>query len=296
MRTLLALAAALAFASPAAAQYPYGPDEPPPGANDFGCKPTAAHPNPVVLVHGLGATAYANWSTMSPALADAGYCVYALTYGRKLDNPFPFDQNGGLVRMEESAVELAAFIDRVLQATGAAQVDIVGHSEGSLMPNYYVRFLPQARYEDGTLKVRRYVGITPLWDGTDAGGLGTISTQGEPTGLPAQAREAVAEGCESCPQFLKGSAFIAKMNSGGGPREPGVDYTMIMTRYDELVFPYTSGEMEGARNIVVQDQCPADPSEHLAVAYDPIVVQDVLNALDPARNEVVDCADAVGAF
>ena len=69
---------------------------------------------------------------------------------------------------------------------------------------------------------------------------------------------------------------------------------MIMTRYDELVSPYTSGEMEGARNIVVQDQCLGDPSEHLAVAYDPIVVEDVLNALQPGRNETVDCSDATG--
>ena len=296
MRSLLVLAAALALAAPAAGQgsYPYGPDQDPPGANDFACKPTAAHPEPVVLVHGLGATMYANWSTMSPALADEGYCVFALTYGRKLDNPFPFDQNGGLVRMEESAVELGAFVDRVLAATGARQVDVVGHSEGSLMPNYYVRFLPQARHEDGTLKVRRYVGITPLWDGTDLGGLGTISTMGESTGLPAQGREGAAMGCPSCSQFLKGSAFIAKMNSGGGPREPGVDYTMIMTRNDQLIWPYTSGEMEGARNIVVQDQCPTDPSEHLAVAYDPLVVENVLNALQPGREEPVDCSDALG--
>ena len=41
-----------------------------------------------------------------------------------------------------------------------------------------------------------------------------------------------------------------------------------------LWLPYTSGERTGAKNIVVQDQCAADPSEHLAVAYDPIVVEE----------------------
>jgi hypothetical protein len=42
------------------------------GANDFTCKPTAAHPNPVVLVHGLGATASENWYFLAPFLAEHG--------------------------------------------------------------------------------------------------------------------------------------------------------------------------------------------------------------------------------
>jgi triacylglycerol esterase/lipase EstA (alpha/beta hydrolase family) len=41
--------------------------------------------------------------------------------------------------MEESAKQLAAFVDTVREATGADKVDIVGHSEGSLMPDYYVK-------------------------------------------------------------------------------------------------------------------------------------------------------------
>jgi hypothetical protein len=157
------------------------------------------------------------------------------------------------------------------------------------MPNYYLRFLAAARYPDGELKVQRYVGMTPLWDGTDPAMLATLS-DADPTGIGDAVKGGMADyGCASCPEFMAGSDFIAQMNSAGGPRVPGVAYTMLMTTHDELVQPYTSGIMEGATNIVVQDQCPADPSEHLAMATNPNVLIDVLNALDPAHTRTADC-------
>src|SRR3954471_14281327 len=97
------------------------PSAPPAGANDFSCKPSAAHPHPVVLVHGLGATMGENWATMSPLLADNGYCVFALTYGLHPGEQFV----GGLEPMEQSSAELAALVDKVLAATGASKVDLV---------------------------------------------------------------------------------------------------------------------------------------------------------------------------
>jgi hypothetical protein len=68
------------------------------------------------------------------------------------------------------------------------------------------------------------------------------------------------------------------MNSDGGPAVDGVSYTMIMTKYDEAVVPYTSGRMESdnATNIVLQDYCPSDLSEHVAVGFDPVAGQFVL--------------------
>ena len=87
---------------------------------------------------------------------------------------------------------------------------------------------------------------------------------------------------------------MTKMNEGAtGPRVPGVTYTMIMTMFDELVVPYTSGYMDGANNIVMQDQCPADPSEHVAMAVNPNVLRDILNALDPAHRPAGRLHDAV---
>jgi len=293
LRTLIGLLLAACLAGPSAALADGYTDASPPGANDFSCKPSAAHPNPVVLVHGLGATMEANWYWMSPRIAAQGYCVFALTYGLTASNPPPFNDMGGTIPMEQSAQQLAAFVDRVLTATGAAKVDIVGHSEGSLMPDYYLKFVADSHYTDGDLagqpKVDRYIGMTPLWQGTNLAEAGTLS-QSDPTGIGTAIEHGMANyGCGSCTEFIQGSDFIDKMSSGGGPKVPDVTYTMLMTTHDELVQPYTSGTMPGATNIVMQDQCAADPSEHLAMAANPNALLDVLNALDPAHTKPVDC-------
>jgi triacylglycerol esterase/lipase EstA (alpha/beta hydrolase family) len=276
------LAALAGMALGASAQQ--SPEPSPPGANDWTCVPNAMHPDPVVLVHGLGARMSENWLYLSPALANAGYCVFALTYGQNPDVPAPLDQRGGLLPMEESAQQLAEFVERVLAATGAARVDIVGHSEGSLMPNYYVKFL------GGAARVQRYVGITPLWNGTNLAGLATAYTLSEPTGLNLVVGGLIDPSCGSCRQFLRGSDFLNAMNEGGAA-VPGVTYTMIMTVYDELVVPWWSGFLTApnATNIVLQKVCPLDTSEHVLVAFDPVVKQLVLNALDPAHARPPRC-------
>lgn len=261
-------------------------DGSPPGANDWDCEPSDAHPDPVVLVHGLGANMSDNWGFMSPLLADAGYCVFALTYGRNPAAPPPLrDRVGGLVRMESSAQELSEFVDEVLDATGAKKVDILGHSEGSLMPTYYVKFL------DGAPKVDDYIGLTPLWDGTKLGGLFLAQQAAREFGLTPAEEALFAPFCQSCPQFVHGSDFLEEINSDGGPAHPKLTYTMILTKYDELVIPYTSGllDAENATNFVLQDECATDLSEHGAVAFDPVAGQLVLNALDPDSAAPLPC-------
>jgi triacylglycerol lipase len=263
-------------------------DPSPPGSNNWHCRPSSAHPEPVVLVHGLTANQAANWGYLAPLLARHGYCVYSLTYGRNPLAPPPLSQVGGLVRMEQSSRELSRFVDRVLDSTGARKVDIVGHSEGSLMPDYYVKFL------GGDRKVKRYVGMTPLWDGSRLYGVADLDHLAREYGLGGVEGAALAPLCASCREFLHGSAFLAKMHSGGGPAVPGVTYTMIMTTHDELVDPYTSGYLRGrdgapVTNIVLQQHCPADLSEHAAVAFDPVAAQYITNALDPDHSRPVHC-------
>jgi triacylglycerol lipase len=260
-------------------------NSPPPGANDFSCKPSAAHPDPVVLVHGFLANQTVNFNTISPLIANDGYCVFSLTYGTKDGVSTTIYQPGGLTKMEDSAEVLSDFIDQVLAATGASKVDIVGHSEGSLMPNYYVRFL------GGAAKVDRYVGLTTLWDGTQVGGFFLAASVGDKLGLTPGFYAAMSPFCESCTQFLHGSEFIQKMNEGG-VADPAVTYTNIVTTYDELVIPYTSGLMPPGPNVtnhVVQDHCPTDLSEHMTTAFDPVATTLILNALAPDRARPVPC-------
>jgi triacylglycerol lipase len=283
VRWSVAIAAVAALLCLAAAPAQAAPDPAPPGANDFGCQPSAQHPRPVVLVHGLGATMAANWSYHAPRIKAAGYCVFALTYGvDPRTNWLPYAP-GGVVRMEQSALELDSFVDRVLRATGARRVDLVGHSEGTVMPRYYLERL------GGTSHVRRFVALTPLWRGTEVGGFAILRDLLEPLGLPNPVIDLVASFCGSCSQFLRGSPFLNDLNSDG-EAIPGIEHTNIVTRYDVLVVPYTSGIMrDGGTNIVLQDLCPANLSDHVTVAFDPVVTQLFLNALEPARAQPVRC-------
>ncbi len=43
------------------------------------------------------------------------------------------------------------------------------------------------------------------------------------------------------------------------------------------------------RNVVLQDVCASDFSEHFEIAADPVAAQVVLNALDPAHRTPVRC-------
>jgi len=249
------------------------------GSNDWQCRPSAAHPNPVVLVHGTGGNRQTNWATMVPALHNAGFCVYALTYGALPGTPWPVSELGGLIDMRTSAEQLKEFVTRVLAATGAGKVDIVGHSEGTLMPDYYVKYLGGERFVD------TYVSLAPYWKGQDSGACNSALAflQGLGIGRLWPYPE--------CNQEQYGSAFMSEINSGGTPYASGVRYVNVMTRYDSIVDPYDAGFVPGpnATNIVLQDSCPADHSDHLSIVASPRTVSVVLNAIDKTRQWAIPC-------
>jgi triacylglycerol lipase len=216
--------------------------------NSPGCRPPAQHPDPVVLVPGtFDAT---SWSTLAPALAQRGFCVFTLQYG-----------NAGTGDIVRSAHQLAGFVDRLLKRTGAKKVAIVGHSEGGLMPRYYLKFL------GGADKVSELIGLAPSNHGTTS----------------PMALVGAWNGCTACAQQIAwGSAFLDRL--GAGSETPGpVDYTSIQTEYDQVVLPYTSAFLSGPRarvtNITLQDRCPSDTVGHLGITTDAVALQWVENAL-----------------
>jgi triacylglycerol lipase len=238
-------------------------DRDPLGANDWSCRPTQERPHPAVIVHGTFGDRASLLDALSFALAGDGYCVFALDYGNRGTGP-----------VEESAAELSDFVARVLDETGAQRVSIVGHSQGGMMPRYYIKNL------GGDGLVEDLVGLAPSNHGTAVSGDGGSGS---------------TQGCEACDQQQAGSEFLEQLNH---PDEtPGdVDYTQVVTRYDQVVVPYTSGFLTGDRstNITLQDYCPANTAEHLTIPMDRQAIAWVLHAFD--RNGPADPEAPVGCL
>ncbi|KUN77219.1 esterase/lipase family protein [Streptomyces griseoruber] len=277
--TALLLAAAAATAPASAAHASSAATTSSSGWNDYSCKPSAAHPRPVVLVHGTLGNSIDNWLSLAPYLEDRGYCVYSLDYGQLPGVPFFH----GLGPIDKSAEQLSAFVDKVLSATGAAKADLVGHSQGGMMPRYYLKFL------GGAAKVNALVGLAPDNHGATLSGLTNL--------LPyfPGAEDLVSAATPGLADQIPGSAFLTKLNAGGDT-VPGVHYTVVATKYDEVATPWRSQYLSGSdvNNVLLQDLCPLDLSEHVAIGlFDRIAFHEVANALDPARATPTTCASAL---
>jgi triacylglycerol esterase/lipase EstA (alpha/beta hydrolase family) len=223
------------------------------GVNDWQCHPSRSHPRPIVLVHGTFGDRKHLLEPLSKALLAQGYCVFSLDYG-----------NRGTLDIPTSARTLRAFVAKVLGATGARKVSMVGHSQGGMMPRYYVKFL------GGLTKVDDLVGLVPSNHGTQSTGPGSPLTQ-----------SLFGAVCPACLQQSAGSPFLTELNAGD--ETPGrLSYTQVTTRYDEVVTPYLSAYLAPGKrttNITLQELCPGNLSEHVVIPADPVAIQLVLNAL-----------------
>jgi triacylglycerol esterase/lipase EstA (alpha/beta hydrolase family) len=254
---------------------------PPPGANEH-CTPTAAHPYPVVLVEGTFSSMYNSFGAISPDLVNNGYCVYAFNYGQTL----PLTGIYATGDIAKSAAQLASEVSRVLAETGASKVDLVGWSQGGMMPRYYINNL------GGASKVNMLVGFAPSNYGTTLDGVVNLISD---LGVLGLATVLLSAACPACAEQIQGSPFLNSLNVT--PTAASVKYVVIETSDDEVVTPYTNAFLPAApnvQNITLQDQCPQDGSDHLSIAYDSNALQDMINALGPDAQDFQPACASVG--
>lgn len=253
----------------------------PPGAN-VPCHPSAEHPYPVILTEGTFASMYNSFGAVSPDLVNNGYCVYAFNYGQTL----PLTGIYATGDIASSARQLASEVQQVLSQTGASKVDIVGWSQGGMMPRYYINDL------GGAATVNTLVGLAPSNYGTTLDGLVTdiseLGSLGVVTAL-------LSASCPACAEQLQGSAFLSALNSA--PTVAAVRYVVIETAGDEVVTPYTNAFLPAGGNvddITLQNQCPQDHSDHLSIAYDSNALQDMINGLGSGDPDFQPACASVG--
>jgi triacylglycerol esterase/lipase EstA (alpha/beta hydrolase family) len=135
---------------------------------------------------------------------------------------FGFDYQS-LQPVQKSAQQLAAFVERVLEATSATEVDLVCHSLGGIVARSYV-----AQF-DGQRVVRRVVTL-----GSPHRGIGHAWL-----GVGASMRD-----------LHPPSGFIARLWDAGLP--PQVAYHSIASSHDNIVFPFAVSSLgERGDDVVV---------------------------------------------
>ena len=266
------------------------PEAAPSGSNDWTCEPSAAHPRPVVLVHGTWANQFNSFAYLSPRLKAAGYCVFSLNYGKYDAAPISYIPGvNATAPVMDSAQELGLFVDRVRTEIGVPKVDLIGYSQGAIVARGYLKFFGGA---DATNPANNHVQTVVTYAGTNHGttlsGTSTLGSQLHLLGVVG-----TLAGPAATDQVV-GSDYVTSLNAGGDTL-PGIDYTVLTTRHDEVSTPYrnsflTAGPGATVHNVVIQDGCIIDGSDHLSIPYSLRAADYTLKALDPATARTIRCA------
>jgi triacylglycerol esterase/lipase EstA (alpha/beta hydrolase family) len=200
---------------------------------------TGATRAPVLLVPGTGGDPAQNYAwSWEPALNKLGipWCDVTLP-----------DHTQGDIQI---AGEYIVNAIRTMYARAGRKISIIGHSQGGMLPRWAFRFWPDAR------------GMVDDDIGFAASNHGTSG-----------ASFACFNGCSPADWQQSDTAnFIAALNSYQ-ETFPGISYTEVYTHTDEIVTPNSddtgSSSVHGGggeiTNVAIQEVCPADISEHLAL-------------------------------
>ena len=169
--------------------------------------------NPVIFIHGYGGSS-SDVSAIKPNLVANGYTeseIYSLSFTNDLGN-------------KTIAGKLATLVDDVRTKTGAAKVDLIGYSMGSLSSRYYLKSL------GGTAKVEHWVSISGPNHGTSQAAWCWLVTSSA-----------------GCPQMAPNSTFLADLNAGD--ETPGdTKYATWVSHCDDVIDPPSSTLLSGATN------------------------------------------------
>jgi triacylglycerol esterase/lipase EstA (alpha/beta hydrolase family) len=227
--------------------------------------------NPILLVPGTDLDPGPNYSwNYERAFASLGWPYCAIT--------LPEHATGDI----QIAGEYIVYALRAVSKMAGRQVDVLGYSQGGMVPRWALRFWPDTRK-----LVHDMVGLDPSNHGT------------------LDANAACQQQCSAADwQQASGSHFIDALNSGA-ETFAGIDYTVIFSRTDEIVVPNLDASGSSSlhtgggqiANIPVQQICPNDTSEHLAMgSYDPVGYALAVDAFsheslaDPTRVPATVCA------
>jgi triacylglycerol esterase/lipase EstA (alpha/beta hydrolase family) len=155
------------------------------------------------------------------------------------------------------------FAGQVRAQTGAAHVDLIGHSQGGLVGRYYIKYLGGASVVDSMISLG-----APDY-GTSLANLATLLGLGSCLGVVA------------CQQMAIGSTFLANLNAGDDTIG-NVDYTNIATAFDEIVTPYWNAFLNNDgnnQNVLVQSPCFLRVVGHIGLPLDGTVYSGIQDAL-----------------
>lgn len=215
--------------------------------SSLACSPGIRHAdrNPILLVPGTDLTPETNYSWNYERAFSArhwAYCAVAL----------PESATGDI----QVAGEYVVYAIRRLAQESGRRVDILGYSQGGMVPRWALRFWPDTRR-----LVKAFVALDPSNHGT------------------LDANAACQLKCSAADwQQAQRSHFMRALNSYA-ETFAGIAYTVVYSRTDEVVVPNLNSRGSSSlhtgqgriANIAVQQICPNDISDHLAMgSYDPV--------------------------
>jgi triacylglycerol lipase len=220
--------------------------------------PHSSGGEPALLVHGISLTGSESWGwNYVPALNNAGIDVCTV------DLP---DRAGTDIQI---STEYVVYAVRQMREHYHSKVDILGHSEGSLVQRWATKFWPDVRES-----VDDMVGLEAVYQGVTFGNI--VCATG--SCIPALWQASI------------GSHFLNALNADD--ETPGdVSYTSIysLTSENRLTHPSVSEQGDGATNVPIQRICPARVVTHIQALADAVGYALVLDAFthpgpaDPSR-------------